>query len=83
MPLIFLTSEPSGLSLCTQGTQLVSPDFDPFARFIPVYTGNAREPEFSRSVLSVYPCVYRERSPIVVCCYLYCGLSLCIQGTQQ
>ena len=32
-----------GLSLCIQGTQLVSPDFDPFARFIPVHTGNTVE----------------------------------------
>ena len=71
----------AGLSLCIQGTstRLISPLEE--ARFIPVYTGNICSLYIFFTLLSVYPCVYREHPhPNGRACRIS-GLSLCIQGT--
>ena len=76
-------NNPTGLSLCVQGTP--HPNTYPLnrCRFIPVCTGNIVRSFASPVVLSVYPCVYREHlhgqhNPLVLN-----GLSLCVQGTYR
>ena len=70
-----------GLSLCIQGTLAGRGHRNIKCRFIPVYTGNTFLVEIMDVLSPVYPCVYREHSPLT--CYLpnQYGLSLCIQGT--
>ena len=70
-----------GLSLCIQGTHL-SPTSSAYKkRFIPVYTGNTSSFNLKCSHNSVYPCVYREHTFLILLSYRVPGLSLCIQGT--
>ena len=52
----------SGLSLCIQGTHRMHNCLISEKRFIPVYTGNAFRWKRLICYVSVYPCVYRERS---------------------
>ena len=70
-----------GLSLCIQGTRWTAPWGDESRRFIPVYTGNSCREEILRSMLTVYPCVYRELISCLTKRNSIFGLSLCIQGT--
>ena len=72
----------AGLSLCIQGTPKTSIFTPAPVRFIPVYTGNTNEDCCNCWWKTVYPCVYREHHPVLVCASNKCGLSLCIQGTQ-
>ena len=53
-------SEFVGLSLCIQGTLLISFINSLKSRFIPVYTGNTHFLIEPASKSPVYPCVYRE-----------------------
>ena len=70
-----------GLSICIQGTHLLTKGDQLYAQFIPVYTGNTpKSPPMVISV-SVYPCVYREHTEISAYGNIRVGLSLCIQGT--
>ena len=70
-----------GLSICIQGTHLLTKGDQLYAQFIPVYTGNTpKSPPMVISV-SVYPCVYREHESIDDIMKTANGLSLCIQGT--
>ena len=52
-------------------------------RFIPVYTGNTSLRKSAQRWETVYPCVYREHFIFYHPDLAVCGLSLCIQGTQQ
>ena len=70
-----------GLSLCIQGTFYIKCNLDPYSRFIPVYTGNICNPDHVPASLPVYPCVYREHTPLSEKIRVRTGLSLCIQGT--
>ena len=72
-----------GLSLCIQGTLIVSRHLNNYSRFIPVYTGNTKTPARIICSFLVYPCVYREHWLMSLCRNNYFGLSLCIQGTQS
>ena len=46
-------------------------------------TGNAKEFMTSRRLLTVYPCVYRERGRFTPGTTTLPGLSLCVQGTLE
>ena len=46
-----------------------------------MYTGNALWQRSDSAWVTVYPCVYRERSYSCTRYFFYTGLSLCIQGT--
>ena len=70
-----------GLSLCIQGTRLMSRPLNLKKRFIPVYTGNTRALNTGGQQLAVYPCVYREHTQRGYNRLPELGLSLCIQGT--
>ena len=70
-----------GLSLCIQGTHYRAQEVVHRVRFIPVYTGNALSVLMFSIIISVYPCVYRERFVNTFFCLASNGLSLCIQGT--
>ena len=50
-------------------------------RFIPVCTGNTWYIHFRPLMRAVYPCVYREHGVKLDTCYMFGGLSLCVQGT--
>ena len=71
----------TGLSLCIQGTP--QPTESPILaiRFIPVHTGNTPSATAPPDTIAVYPCAYREHLPLAITINLFCGLSLCIQGT--
>ena len=71
-----------GLSLCIQGTPFMQPFLLHIIRFIPVYTGNTTVSSGRITVISVYPCVYREHLVIGTVRFRLPGLSLCIQGTR-
>ena len=73
----------SGLSLCVQGTVELQKDDNGNYRFIPVCTGNRIVGVFSATVITVYPCVYREQFPQQARLGRLGGLSLCVQGTDQ
>ena len=70
-----------GLSLCIQGTQVIISLRVMGCRFIPVYTGNSKRDASMKKVVTVYPCVYRELNRSFNINFIFCGLSLCIQGT--
>ena len=72
---------PSGLSLCIQGTYIVIKGAFTNSRFIPVHTGNMIADILYCSIISVYPCAYREHSYWWPAKNMAIGLSLCIQGT--
>ena len=72
-----------GLSLCIQGTQMPKERANITKRFIPVYTGNTLEFFLKLTLSPVYPCVYREHRKRPIKRKTVCGLSLCIQGTQN
>ena len=73
----------SGLSLCVQGTlHFVNQGMHRF-RFIPVCTGNTSPSSKHSSIISVYPCVYREHDDNLVAEPVKLGLSLCVQGTHS
>ena len=71
----------TGLSLCIQGTFILTRSRKPFYRFIPVYTGNIAIISNDTKIVSVYPCAYREHVFNPLISVYWCGLSLCIQGT--
>ena len=71
----------TGLSLCIQGTSDLNNKLPNTERFIPVYTGNICFSIKSITLLTVYPCVYREHLLRALCATKNGGLSLCIQGT--
>ena len=73
--------QPTGLSLCIQGT--LKNDYKVFCeeRFIPVYTGNSGNASRTFWSFTVYPCVYRELVMKLSYIRRCNGLSLCIQGT--
>ena len=73
----------AGLSLCIQGTLYAIVYAFLMLRFIPVYTGNTIILVDLTGNGPVYPCVYREHSHRHILMTVVCGLSLCIQGTQQ
>ena len=70
-----------GLSICIQGTHLLTKGDQLYAQFIPVYTGNTLAALASATAFAVYPCVYREHIFDRFVSGLVFGLSLCIQGT--
>ena len=72
-----------GLSLCVQGTSLMSHQSRIELRFIPVCTGNIVGSLVKKIICSVYPCVYREHDSIFNDKNFNTGLSLCVQGTCQ
>ena len=72
-----------GLSLCIQGTLTVTNSPRRLLRFIPVYTGNTSWSPDENLEYTVYPCVYREHGELQLNHGFFCGLSLCIQGTQM
>ena len=76
-------NSPIGLSLCVQGTPIDNIDDHRGLRFIPVCTGNTRIFQLGIFFTTVYPCVYREHIPNLVIGVQLCGLSLCVQGTQN
>ena len=71
----------NGLSLCIQGTLMKSIEKKNQHRFIPVYTGNTVIVLRNPDEFTVYPCVYREHTFLILLSYRVPGLSLCIQGT--
>ena len=77
----FVIKSVDGLSLCIQGTLSVLDNAIFCHRFIPVYTGNTEIITQLSTKTPVYPCVYREHYFIMNLLKLFCGLSLCIQGT--
>ena len=72
-----------GLSLCVQGTHFIKSEVYSVLRFIPVCTGNTINNHIEISIISVYPCVYREHFPDEAPEKIDGGLSLCVQGTRQ
>ena len=76
-------TNPTGLSLCIQGTLSLALIFAHTPRFIPVYTGNITEDGSKVTIRTVYPCVYREHKAVSNNEKQTYGLSLCIQGTYQ
>ena len=73
----------NGLSLCIQGTYIITIFINSKERFIPVYTGNIPCSLTNGRQQPVYPCVYREHNLNCQPCHDAIGLSLCIQGTYQ
>ena len=71
----------AGLSLCVQGTLYQWIKGGRIKRFIPVCTGNIGNPCILRTLLPVYPCVYREHWMNLIAQIPLSGLSLCVQGT--
>ena len=71
----------NGLSLCVQGTLIVSSAIQKTLRFIPVCTGNTTGSEYHLFRTPVYPCVYREHINDKTLRHCFFGLSLCVQGT--
>ena len=51
-----------GLSLCIQGTLLLTFQIIYKCRFIPVHTGNIRPNASIMAQIAVYPCAYREHT---------------------
>ena len=70
-----------GLSLCIQGTFIVTSHNRVAGRFIPVHTGNILEFDELKNGSTVYPCAYREHGAKTAWKFIKDGLSLCIQGT--
>ena len=71
----------NGISLYLQGTQHLYLVYPSNSRYIPVPTGNSQHSIQSKSMISVYPCTYRElRLPIDIGFSKY-GISLYLQGT--
>ena len=73
----------SGLSLCVQGTPIQNWYSIINIRFIPVCTGNIILVLLFFHCRQVYPCVYREHTPIWCLILFLIGLSLCVQGTSH
>ena len=72
---------PTGLSLCVQGTFFIGWNSYLRLRFIPVCTGNIKAFLVRVTLITVYPCVYREHNAVNVSIGVTGGLSLCVQGT--
>ena len=75
------TVQGTGLSLCVQGTHVMTFSYSFFIRFIPVCTGNTDSFKTRLCTAPVYPCVYREHDYIATDWEEMNGLSLCVQGT--
>ena len=71
-----------GLSLCIQGTHSPEVYGARVNRFIPMHIGNTHLMLQLFSFHTVYPYAYREHDWLIFCSILFCGLSLCIQGTR-